>query len=374
VSYVISDEDFFPKTIGIDRLRLRSAWGQSGSAPGATQSLQVLQTSTVQYGTSVLPTLLLTAGFNPALKPELTSETEFGFDATIFHERVNLEFTHYQKTNRNGITNVPLPPSLGAGILKPINLGRVENTGFEYVVGLTALQRSALSWDLRLSGTQTRNKVIVVDDQPPAAPALQRTLPGYPIQGAWSRPILGYADANGDGVLTSQEVTVGADWQYIGPVLPTNEAQFSSSIGLMNRRIMINTLFDYRGGNYHQYGGGSDRCNGGSALEANDPTAPLDLQAACIARTNASLGSTLWGYIEPADFIKLREASVTADIPRALWRMTRLPAGTITLSGRNLSTLWTKYPGLDPEAGGQFNDNWIVPPLRTFLARINLTF
>ena len=109
-------------------------------------------------------------------------------------------------------------------------------------------------------------------------------------------------------------------------------------------------------------------------MAGDDELAPLDLQAACIARTNASLGSTLWGYIKPADFIKLREASVTAQIPHAFLRMSHFPSGTFTLAARNVSTLWTKYPGLDPEAGGQFNDNWIVPPLRTFLARINLTF
>jgi len=373
-SYVISDEDFFPKNIGLDRLRLRTSWGESGSAPGATQSLQVLQTSTVQYGTAILPTLLLTSGFNPAIKPEITSEYEGGFDATILKERVNVEFTVYRKSNRNGITNLPLAPSLGAAISRPTNIGRVENRGFEYALDAAVLNTRPLTWDLRISGSKTANKVIVVDGQPPAAPALQRTLPGYPIQGAWSRPITGYTDANNDGILTAAEVTVGADWVYIGPVLPTNEAQLNSTFHFLNRKIGLTTLFDYRAGNYHQYGGGSDRCNGGSAQEANDPTTPLDLQAACIARTNASLGSTLFGYIKPADFIKLREASITAEIPRSVLGLSKISGGTIALTARNLSTLWTKYPGLDPEAGGQFNDNWIVPPLRYFLARINVTF
>lgn len=374
LSYVISDESFFPKGIALDRLRLRTAWGESGSSPGATQGLQVLVPSTVQYGTTVLPTLMLTDGFNPAIKPEITSEYEGGFDATVLGERVNLEFTLYKKINRNGITTVPLAPSLGTATQLPINLGKVENNGFEYALDVVALETNPLSWDLKVSGSRNTNKVIVVNNQPPAAPALQRTIPGYPIQGAWSRPITAYNDANGDGILTAAEVTVGTDWQYIGPVLPTKEAQLSSTFSFLNRRLMLTTLFDYRGGNYHQFGGGSDRCNGGSAREANDPSAPLDLQAACIARTNSTLGSTLWGYIKPADFIKLREASLTAPLPPLIAQRLRVRSGTISFTGRNLSTLWTKYPGLDPEAGGQFNDNWTVPPLRYFLARINLTF
>lgn len=374
VSYVISDESFFPKGFGVDRLRLRTAWGESGSAPGATQGLQVLVPSTVQYGTTILPTLLLTDGFNPAIKPEITSELEAGFDATVLGDRVNLEFTAYRKINRNGITNVPLPPSLGAATSFPINLGRVDNTGFEYGVDVLAVQTNPISWDIKLSGSHTKNLVKVVNNQPPAAPSLQRILPGYPIQGAWSRPITGWNDANNDGILTAAEVTVGADWKYIGPVLPTKEAQITSTFGFFSRRLTLTTLFDYRAGNFHQFGGGSDRCNGGSAREANDPTAPLDLQAACIARTNSSLGSSLWGYIKPADFIKLREASLTAPLPSSMLQRMRLKGATVSLTGRNLSTLWTKYPGLDPEAGGQFNDNWTVPPLRYFLARFNLTF
>jgi len=374
VSYVVSEEPFFPDVSWLDRLRVRTSWGQSGSAPGATQAIQVLVPNTVQYGSTVLPTLMLVDGFNPAIKPELTSELEGGFDATLFGEVVDLEFTLYRKVNRNGITNIPLAPSLGTATLFPTNIGRVDNHGFEYGVSVKALDRPWLGWDLRLSGSHNTNKVIVLNNQPLPAPALQRTIPGYPINGAWSRPITSYADANGDGILTESEITVGADWDYVGPVQPTDQAQLTNSFALFDRRVTLTTLFDYRGGNYHLFGGGRDRCNGGSAREANDPTAPLSEQAACIAATSASLGSTQWGYISPADFIKLREASITFNIPNSIGPLSRIPNGTISLTGRNLATLWTKYAGLDPEAGGQFNDNWIAPPLRYFLARVTLTF
>ncbi|MBL8962237.1 MAG: hypothetical protein JNJ98_20410 [Gemmatimonadetes bacterium] len=47
----------------------------------------------------------------------------------------------------------------------------------------------------------------------------------------------------------------------------------------------------------------------------------------------------------------------------------------LVVAGRNLLMVNSKYPGLDPEAGGQFSEvNWQPPPLRYFISRITLTF
>ena len=97
-----------------------------------------------------------------------------------------------------------------------------------------------------------------------------------------------------------------------------------------------------------------------------------DTPAAITAFTSETIENAR--IVKPADFVKLREASLTAPIPPAWAQRVRLRTGTVSLTARNLNTLWTKYPGLDPEAGGQFNDNWTVPPLRYFLVRLNLTF
>ena len=61
-------------------------------------------------------------------------------------------------------------------------------------------------------------------------------------------------------------------------------------------------------------------------------------------------------------------------------RQARAPTTlSLTLTGRNLAT-WTKYRGADPEISqsGQFNfsvaDFLSQPPVRYFLARVNVTF
>ena len=57
----------------------------------------------------------------------------------------------------------------------------------------------------------------------------------------------------------------------------------------------------------------------------------------------------------------------------------RAKSATLVLSGRNLGTPWTKYPGIDPEAnssvgntGGGNNDFFSPPTLRYWIVRFNL--
>jgi hypothetical protein len=87
-------------------------------------------------------------------------------------------------------------------------------------------------------------------------------------------------------------------------------------------------------------------------------------------------------YIEDASFVKLREVSLSYEVPRTLvsrfWN--RVTNARLTLSGRNLHT-WTDYRGLDPEVSNfgnqQIGRNFDVapfPPSRSFWLSLNLEF
>jgi len=103
--------------------------------------------------------------------------------------------------------------------------------------------------------------------------------------------------------------------------------------------------------------------------ERNDPATPLAAQATAVA-TSVSAS----GYIEDADYLKVREVAVAFDVS---------PKATITLAGRNVLTL-TGYSGGDPEAGsygflvpGQprtIQDVLTMPPLRSWTLRLQLTY
>jgi len=90
-------------------------------------------------------------------------------------------------------------------------------------------------------------------------------------------------------------------------------------------------------------------------------------------------------YMQKADFIRLREVSVTFQLPQSLLRTSRVAGASLTLGGRNLGLWKSDYEGDDPEVLGLgttssginqlFNaDVFTTPPSRRFIARLNVQF
>jgi hypothetical protein len=88
-------------------------------------------------------------------------------------------------------------------------------------------------------------------------------------------------------------------------------------------------------------------------------------------------------YVEDASFLKLREVTLSYDVPRSFverFAGGRLRSLQLNLSGRNLAT-WTDYTGLDPEVSNFGNqpiarniDVAPFPPSRTFWFSATLGF
>lgn len=409
LSWVVSEEPWFPQNPVISLLRLRTAYGESGNRPGTRDPLTLLSRAAVEVGTAQETGFILSNIGNPNLRAERTREIEGGFDLGLFDDRVSVDFTAYRKRTTDMLVARPLPPSFG--LTGPgsqfQNLASMRNTGTELGVNARVLDRRNLALNLRLSAGTLHNKL--EDLGPGVAPIAfnrgnQRHQPGFPA-GAFFRTPYVYNDANGDGKLSRNEVqidrtktirsptglpgdTVDLNLEYVGPMLPTNTQSLSADLTLFNT-ISVYTLFERRAGqktvNFTEY----FRCvtlNGRAAAQGfggcratDDPTAPLAEQARFIAAQFLGLASQ--AYIEDADFVKWRELTVSFSLPQSLVRrFGRVQGVSINLSGRNLRT-WTKYSGTDPEISetgataeftqGEFNTQ---PPPRIFLIRVNLNF
>ena len=77
--------------------------------------------------------------------------------------------------------------------------------------------------------------------------------------------------------------------------------------------------------------------------------------------------------------MKLREVSLTVDVPSSWMRRAGAASGNFVLSGRNLA-IWSDYPGVDPEVNSYGGRNFVridayaLPMIRRFSAGFNLQY
>ena len=154
LSWMVSDEDFFPKYDFLNQFRVRLAYGASGVQPQPTQALRTFGSATANISVNApgsaagqdTPGLLADRLGNPNLKPERSGELEAGFETRLFNNRANLDFTYYNKKTRDALIDQPIAASSGASRLTITrNLGSVQNTGVEVTLTTSLLDSRELS-------------------------------------------------------------------------------------------------------------------------------------------------------------------------------------------------------------------------------------
>jgi hypothetical protein len=367
-SWLISDESFFPKLRWLDQLRLRSAYGASGVQPGATSALITFSSTTVNQpviavnpsGTDT-PGLRQSALGNPNLKPELSAESEAGFEARVLNNRVNIDVTYYSKQTRDALISQSIAASAGPASTTVLrNLGSVKNAGVEAMIQTTLVDTRRVSWDVTLSGSHGSNKLVSLGVDATGTPnktigtASLRDSVGLPIN-AYTYRAFHYNDANHDGYITANEVTVDQNVSFTGYSMPRDIASIANGFDLFSRRVRINSLFDYKGGGLLVNTNLAFQCANTPrpCVDVSTLGSSLERQAGALAMngpfTNQS--TTAVAYTEPLQFWRFRELSATINLPQTATSWLRAQSAAVTLAGRNLHT-WTKYRGIDVEENG----------------------
>lgn len=354
LSYVISDEEFFDGVPYVDDLKLRAAWGQAGNAPSPFSADRTLRADVTAVGDLATNFIEFNSYGNPDLKAETGQEFEFGFDAQALGGRLGAEATYYYKQTKDALIEVPAPRSTGFGGNRFVNIGEIKNSGFELLLHGSPLYTRQVQWDATLSFASNANELVSFGRYPDGSPILeeqsfgsfaivQKHKEGYPLGGYWSTDV--ERDASGKPVLdaTGRAIVLPASaMEYVGPMMPTREVGFSSTVTVLGNLSLFGTL-DYKGGHYQWCAICSIRSRIDlNTKEINDPNTPPEE----LARLK-SLQTKEW--IMPADFVKLRELSATYNMPSEWIGSFGAERLSLTVAGRNL-WMWTKYAGTsDPE-------------------------
>jgi TonB-linked SusC/RagA family outer membrane protein len=375
-SWVISEEPFFGQPSFLNTLRLRAAWGASGLQPGPNDAIRFFRPISVTSGGQSVTGVTFGGLGNPELKPERSREVEVGFDAQLLENRVGLEVTYYNKKTSDALVFRQLPLSLGVANGRFENLGSVKNTGFEALLTTRLVETQTATWDLLVNAsTNTSELTELGEGIEPIIFRFQRHVEGFPVGGYWDFPILGFQDANGDGIISQDEVQVGDTAVFLGAPFPKRQLSIQSSVTLFGR-VRIRGLLDHRGGQKLLNFTEAWRLGQNTTRSLNDPSVPLEEQARAVA--SKFLGTDA-GYIENASFWKLRELSVTLFAPEEWAARFGAERLSLTLSGRNLFTI-TDYTGVDPELNETGQSNFTTRefmtqgPVRYWTARVDVSF
>ena len=379
-SWLVSQYDWFHRPAWISSLRLRGTYGASGQIPGATDAVRYYSANPTTLGSGGdTPGASLGSLGNAKLRPEFSAETEFGFDLNLFNGGANIELTHYDKKTTDALISRLIAPSLSGLTNQFVNIGSIQNTGIELNYNQRVLDRPGLGIDFVITGSTNENRMLRLGEGiSPIASGnrnTQRNLPGYPLYGLWDKTIK-YNDANGDGIIVLSEMTFSDTAVYQGTTYPTRELAFSPSVELFKHKLRLSAQIDRKWGFLKFNNTLRHQCmNGVSCRGRYDVSASLQEQASALATSQ----SVFTGMFEDGSFTRLREASVSYQLPDSWARMARASKGTVVLTGRNLA-VWTKYSGVDPEAAASNSDTrgneeyFATPPLQYWTLRFNFSF
>jgi TonB-linked SusC/RagA family outer membrane protein len=387
-SWVLSEESFFePLARVFSQFRVRAAYGTTGRAPTPGASLTTFAAAPFAITGSQQAGAIPQNPGNDSLKAERGTEFEAGLDASLWNDRINVEFTYFNKVTKDLLLTRPLPPSLGFTQNPFANIGEVRNSGLELVLTANVIRRDNFDWTSTLGANTLDNELVSLGGVNPFG-TLNRFTEGYPLASFVSKRIRNIDEATG-------VVTVADTFEVIGGILPTLEWNWQNSFTVA-KNFRVTALLDSKTGHYI-YNNTAFFRETQLVRDRNrlDPTA-LPRRERLRRYGNDTPGRPAFvqengqpstvnevrdAFVEPADFIRLREVSVGYTLPRALLSRlgNRVKGGTITFAAQNLA-LWTDYSGADPEVvssgGANFNrtDFLTQPNPRRFVIKTNFTF
>jgi len=371
---------------------------------------------------------------NPDLKPEKTVSYEGGVDLGILKDRITFNGTYYYSKS----TDVILPASISytsgfAGQL--LNAATLTNKGVELTLNTTPIKSpSGLRWDLNFNWSHNANKVVslakgldrlllagfgagefeidavvghpfgvIYGNTTPhsslmdlKSPLLISDVPNDPVNG-----VFGYGQPVYGGVGPNQVIgnpnpkwlgSVASNLSYKGLTLGVqvnikhggnvmNGTRGAITLrGLAKQTENRGTPTVFKGLLGHLDGSGNVvHYDGG--VEKPGPGAANSIQSAYDENYWQNVGNSVGGGqevdVEDGGYTKLRQVSLTYDLPKSILSKMKFSALSLTFFANNLHT-WTKYDGVDPEtslsgpANAQGMDFFNNPGAKSYGIRLNV--
>jgi len=352
----------------ISSLRLRGAVGMSGLAPGAFDQFR---TFTAIAALDDQPAVTPDNPGNPELKPEATTEIEAGFEMGLFDDRLGIDFSLFRATTRDALLNVAVPPSAGFAASQLQNAGEILNQGFELSLNSTLYQSPSFRWQSTFNVDYHKNEVLDLGETAQDG-VLGVFREGYAVRMQFAQQIIGYNADTNTHIRSDTTMFVGnlePDWNFgLSNTLEFGNLRLYGLVTAERGAVLNNGDRPYR----IRFQTGDEYL---STLDENlQPTFQSD-----------SLRNyyTLVSAFDSRDHFRIREVSLSYQIPDAWLSGLGVSRTSLTLSGQNLHW-WDDCNCWDPSMryrGGDSDDNFFVgsgflamPQPRRFMMTVRTNF
>ncbi len=221
--WVMSNEDFFPTDGFVGRLKLKASWGQLGNQNvpnnGAGINISSLNLANANYpfGGGLATGAILSSVGNSSLTWETSETSNIGLELDMLQSKLRFSAEYWTiKTDGLIAQDFSLINDTAIDAAPPyVNLGNVENKGFDFSVGYADETESGFSYGIDATLSTYTNEVtdLVSDFQaggaiPFAGENANRTQVGQPIASFFGRVV--------EGIYRSEaEVAAGPDQGFL---------------------------------------------------------------------------------------------------------------------------------------------------------------
>ncbi len=159
----ISEESPLIDVDWLDQLKLRASFGVTGNNNiGDYTSLSTLRNENYIIGNNLAPGKVLNSLANPNLGWEESRQFDYGLDLVILNNRLSFTAEYYNRSTENMLLPINIPSVSGFETIFT-NIGKVENTGFEFKTNFQNVVNNNFSYHADFNISFNRNKVIEVN-------------------------------------------------------------------------------------------------------------------------------------------------------------------------------------------------------------------
>ena len=436
---VLLSEAFGWRSKAVNYLKIRGGWSQVGADANPYQLATVFTSETAFNGNPLQSSS--TIGMNSNLKPENTSSIEAGFEAAFWDNRLYLDFTYYKTDSRNQILKLATTAASGY-TTQVLNAGHIRNRGYEIQLGAVPIQTSkGFRWNLDLNYGANSSKVVKLDDEG-LITSYQLYSSGIQILASvgeaygtlfgtsYVRDANGnvVVDANGLPKISTTNKTLGKftpDWtggisntfsyrslslsflidasvggsifsntnktgKYTGVLANTLSGRDAEHGGLwyytdaMGNNVRLSESPSYSvssdGLYYAQVNGQSTRVyQDGIMVEGVTESGSKNEEVVSAEKYYHRIYSIAEANVYDASYVKLREVALSYRLPRLWTQKLHLQEASVTLTGRNLWTIYKSVPNIDPESAlttgnAQGVEAYSLPTTRSFGVNLSVKF